>query len=95
MSENIKMLLVHTIGGWARNLENQVAVTATAHKLARLIYSMLKNGTEYTDKGIEYYELQYKQKVLKNVKKKAKTLGFKLVEVIEKDSQNTAEISRC
>jgi len=31
------------------------AITATAHKLARLVYSMLKNGTEYTDVGQDYY----------------------------------------
>ena len=32
------------------------AITATAHKLARLIYSMLRYGQEYVDVGAEYYE---------------------------------------
>ena len=32
------------------------AITATAHKLARLIYSMLRYGQEYVDAGAEYYE---------------------------------------
>ena len=35
------------------------AITATAHKLARLIYTMLRYGQEYVDAGAEYYERQY------------------------------------
>jgi len=35
------------------------AITATAHKLARLIYCMLRFGTEYVDCGQDYYERQY------------------------------------
>ena len=56
------------------------AITATAHKLARLIYSMLKNKTEYTDLGESYYEQQCQDRVLKNLKKRAASLGFDLVE---------------
>jgi hypothetical protein len=40
------------------------AVTAAAHKLARLIYSMLTKGEEYTDQGQAYYEERYRQRVL-------------------------------
>ena len=32
------------------------AVTAAAHKLARLIYAMLTKGQEYTDAGQDYFE---------------------------------------
>ena len=32
------------------------AITATAHKLARLIYSMLRYGQDYVDAGAQYYE---------------------------------------
>ena len=38
------------------------AITATAHKLARLIYSMLRYGQEYLDAGAEYYERRYQQR---------------------------------
>ncbi len=55
------------------------AITATAHKLARTFYSMLKNGTEYADQGQEYYEKQYRDRVTKNLKKRAASLGFDLV----------------
>lgn len=64
------------------------AVTATAHKLARLIYSMIKNGMEYVDQGLEYYEQRYKERVLKNLQKKAKLLGFKLVEFTNTCEEN-------
>ena len=55
------------------------AITATAHKLARLIYSMLKYGTEYVDQGQDYYEQQYQHRVMKNLKQKAAQMGFALV----------------
>ena len=54
------------------------AVTATAHKLARIFYNMLKNGTEYVDQGQDYYEEQYRERVMKNLKKRAASLGLEL-----------------
>jgi hypothetical protein len=56
------------------------AITATAHKLARLVYSMLKNGTEYTDVGQDYYEQRYKSRVIQNLKKRAQQFGLELIE---------------
>jgi hypothetical protein len=55
------------------------AITATAHKLARLIYSMLKNGTQYVDAGQDYYEQRYRARVVENLKRRAIELGFTLV----------------
>jgi transposase len=55
------------------------AITATAHKLARLVYAMLKNGTSYVDVGQDYYEERYQARVLQNLKRKAKHLGFELI----------------
>jgi hypothetical protein len=55
------------------------AVTATAHKLARIIYAMLKNQTEYVDPGEGYYEEQARQRAINSLKRKAKNLGFQLV----------------
>lgn len=56
------------------------AITATAHKLARIIYSMLRNGTSYTDPGPEAYEAQQQARALATLKRKAKRLGYSLVE---------------
>jgi len=63
----------------AAKLGKPQAVTATAHKLARLIYSMLCNGTEYVDAGQDYYEKQYQERVLHSLTRRAKALGFELV----------------
>ena len=55
------------------------AVTAAAHKLARLVYSLLKHGGEYADAGQDYYERQYRERVVQNLTRRAKELGFVLV----------------
>ena len=56
------------------------AITATAHKLARIIYALLKTGGEYTDIGEEAYEQQYNQRSIQNLKRKATKLGYVLVD---------------
>jgi transposase len=55
------------------------AITATAHKLARLVYAMLTGGTSYVDAGQEYYEERYRARVVQNLKRKAHDMGFELV----------------
>jgi transposase len=59
------------------------AITATAHKLARLVYAMLTHGTAYVDAGQEYYEKRYRTRVVQNLKRKAQELGFELVSMQE------------
>jgi transposase len=54
------------------------AIKATAHKLARLIYRMLKYGQEYVVKSMEEYEAKMKASLLKSLQRKAATLGFQL-----------------
>ncbi len=71
------------LGAYYRRMATRIgkpqAVTATAHKLARIVYSMLKHGTAYVDAGQDYYERQYKQRVVRNLERRAKSLGFELV----------------
>ena len=55
------------------------AITATAHKIARIIYYMLKNQEDYHDPGAVYYEEQYRQRALRNLKRKARKLGLEVV----------------
>jgi len=57
------------------------AITATAHKLARLVYNMLKHGTDFVDVGQEQYEERYRSRVVQNLKRKAQELGYQLVSV--------------
>ncbi len=54
------------------------AVKATAHKLACLIYRMLKYGQEYVTQSMEEYEAKLKAKMLETLKRKAASMGFGL-----------------
>lgn len=80
------------IGAYLRRLRSRLgspkALTATAHKLARLVYTMLKNGTDYVDVGQKYYEEQYRGRVVQNLKRKAQELGFELIEISELQPEN-------
>ena len=71
------------LGAYYRRLcarmDKPKAVTAAAHKLARLIYAMLTHGQEYTDQGQDYFEERYRQRVLHNLAQKAKAMGMQLV----------------
>ena len=55
------------------------AITATAHKLACIIYAMLRYGQQYVDAGAEYYERQYQQRALRTAQRRAAQLGYQLV----------------
>lgn len=71
------------LGAYFRRLCSRMdkpkAVTAAAHKLARLIYAMLTKGEQYTDQGQDYYEQHYRQRVLANLARRAQQLGMKIV----------------
>ena len=54
------------------------AVKATAHKLACLVYRMLKYGEEYVTQSMEEYEAKMKANMLKALKRKAAAMGFQL-----------------
>lgn len=55
------------------------AITATAHKIARIFYRMLRYGQQYVDIGQNYYQEKYRERVLTNLKKRAKELGYELM----------------
>ena len=63
----------------ARRLNGDVAVFATARKLATLIYRLLRWGQPYVDEGAEAFERRYQETRLKTLKAKAKDLGYQLV----------------
>jgi len=55
------------------------AITATAHKLARLVYSLLQHGSAYVQQGLDAYEAQYRERKVTTMAKQAKALGYTLV----------------
>ncbi len=54
------------------------AIKATAHKLACLVYRMLKYGQEYVTQSMEDYEAKVKDNMFKALKRKAAAMGFQL-----------------
>jgi transposase len=55
------------------------AITATAHKLARIIYSLVKTGKQFDESIFNTQEEAHQKQVLRNLENKAKSLGFQLV----------------
>jgi transposase len=72
------------LGAFYRRLAMRIgkakAVTATARKIAVLFYNTLRYGMTYADPGATYYEEQYRQRVLKNLMRRADSLGYCLRE---------------
>lgn len=58
----------------------QHAVTATAHKIARIYYTMLTKGSAYVEVGQKAYEQKYQERRFANLRRRAKALGFQLVQ---------------
>jgi transposase len=56
------------------------AMVATAHKIARTVYHMLKNKTSYREMGAEVYEAQQREREVAALRRKAAKLGFTVVE---------------
>ena len=71
------------LGQFYRRIKSRIggrgAITATAHKLARLVYRMLRYGTEYVARSLSEYEAQVREKLERSVRRKARALGFDLV----------------
>jgi transposase len=81
------------LGAYYRRLcarmDKPKAVTAAAHKLARLIYAMLTRGQPYTDQGQAYYEERYRERVVANLTRRAQQLGLQLVPLAGASPQTT------
>ena len=81
------------LGAFLRRKKTQLgapkAITATAHKLARLIYTMLRDGQEYVDAGAQYYECQYQQRALRAAKRRAAQLGYQLAPLPDAEDHPT------
>nr|WP_245209248.1 transposase [Rhizobium sullae] len=70
------------LGAFYRRLASRIgkakAVTATARKIAVLLYNALRHHIDYADPGASSYEERYRQRVLSNVRRRAKSLGYVL-----------------
>jgi transposase len=71
------------LGIFYRRIKSRIggrgACTATAHKLARLVYRMLKFGTTYVTQGLAEYEARMQEQSKRRLEKLARKLGYQLV----------------
>ena len=71
----------HTaLGGYYRSIAYRkganVAVFATARKIAQHIYRMLRYGGDFEDAGLDAYEERCRERRIRNLKNNARTLGY-------------------
>jgi transposase len=55
------------------------AVTATAHKLARIVYSLVRYGLAYVKREEAAYAAQVRERLEKHLRRRARELGFEVV----------------
>ena len=55
------------------------AITATAHKLARIVYNMMRYGVEYAKRSEAEYVAEQRTRLEKNLKRRAREMGYELV----------------
>jgi hypothetical protein len=71
------------LGAFFRRIKSRhgtpAAITAAAHKLARLVYSLLKHGTDYVAQELAAYEAKYRERKVQTLARQAGALGFELV----------------
>jgi hypothetical protein len=77
------------LGAFLRRMKARLggpaAITATAHKLAKLVYNILKHGWTFEDKGQDWYEQQFRERILNSLQRKAKQLGYQLTPTPQPD----------
>jgi transposase len=70
------------LGAFYRRLAARIgkakAVTATARKIAVLFYNAMRYGLKYSDPGSDHYEQRYKERVIKQLHRRAAEFGFSL-----------------
>jgi transposase len=68
------------LGGFYRRIRARLgapkAIIATAHKLARIFYTLWKTHKHYVDLGARHYEERYKDRVVRSMKKRLHDLGY-------------------
>jgi len=71
----------------------QQAIVATAHKIARVFYHMLKYREAFQPEQLEVYEQRRRERELKHLQRRANRLGYTLTMVPEQVSDPTTTLS--
>ena len=70
------------------------AITATAHKLARIVYGLMRYGVAYVKETEAAYAEQVRERLEKQLQRRAKELGYTLTKVEPTEPVATAEAER-
>ena len=84
------------LGAHLRRLRSRLgapkAITATAHKLARIFYNVMHYGVDYQKRSEEEFVVEHQKRLEKNLHRRAKELGYELRKVGQAEEvQPTAE----
>jgi transposase len=66
------------------------AITATAHKLARILYNLMRHGIAYMKKEESAYAEQVRERLEKQLQRRAKELGYELKKIEKPESSTVA-----
>ncbi len=73
------------LGAYFRRMRGRLgpakAITATAHKLAILVYRMFRYGIKYVEQGQQVYEQQYQERTRKLLAKRVRQIGYAMVDL--------------
>lgn len=73
------------LGAYYRRIAYRIgkakAITATARKLAILVYRVLRGDIDYSDPGADAYEAQHRTRTLRNLRNRAQRLGLGLIDL--------------
>jgi transposase len=72
----------NALGGYLRKMRARLggpkAITATAHKIARMLYAMIQSKQSYQELGLDEFERQYNKRKLAFLERSAAAMGMKL-----------------
>lgn len=73
------------LGAYYRRIAYRIgkpkAITATARKLAILVYRVLRGDIDYCDPGADAYEAHHRTRTLRNLRNRAQRQGFALIDL--------------
>lgn len=72
-----------SLGAFYRRIKSRsgpgTAATATAHKLAKIYYHLVKYHQDYDASMADAYESQYQERTVKSLQRRAKRMGYQLL----------------
>jgi transposase len=82
-----------SLGSFYRRMKARLgapkAIVAAAHKMAVLIYSLIKKRLSYLERGPLYFEKEYRERTERRLKRLAEQLGYQLLPKPELENEKT------